>query len=299
MNKTVPLGKVCSNEFAIGGPRILIVKQSRYDRDVLTEYSREAYPAADITLCGSAAEALISMERRHARIGLFGLNLPGTDGLDLIEAVTNRGLVQQILVVTRRQDEHTITTLRRLRINGVFDCMDESGSSLPAAIREVIEEGSYSNRLWRRARSQSANSMSQLLSSLEVLVFAVIGDGSDDYEAGIQLGISPKTVHTHRQRIMRKLGLRSRSELMREAIHRGVVRHTASGVIRPGFDLQLMIRLARKPEQSRCRQTSEDPVDGCVVADAVEPHPDFGRRPPGTFEQSRAFGGLETASLIL
>jgi len=62
---------------------------------------------------------------------------------------------------------------------------------------------------------------------------------SDDATAAEALGLRPTTVHTHRQRIMRKLEVQSRTALIREAMRRGVIRFTDFGAIRPGLDGEL------------------------------------------------------------
>ena len=73
----------------------------------------------------------------------------------------------------------------------------------------------------------------------ELQVFSVIGDGSDDEVAASRLEMNVHTIHTHRRNIMKKLGVQTRTELMKEAIRRGIVRITAENVIRPGFDFFL------------------------------------------------------------
>lgn len=116
--------------------------------------------------------------------------------------------------------------------------MTENSEALMIAIREVGAGGFYFNPAMREARHSKNGdrpSIDQLLSVTEMQVFAVIGDGADDNKASYLLGLSAKTVHSHRQRIMRKLNVQSRGELMREAIQRGVVRFTTDHVFRPGL----------------------------------------------------------------
>ena len=59
-------------------------------------------------------------------------------------------------------------------------------------------------------------------------------EGISNQEIGRQLFISPKTVDTYRQRIMEKLGLHHRSELVRYALNRGLLKadETAQSVSR-------------------------------------------------------------------
>ncbi len=84
--------------------------------------------------------------------------------------------------------------------------------------------------------------LSALLTVSELQVFAVIGDGTDDGQTAERLGLSATTIHTYRQRIMRKLGLQTRAELIKEALRRGIVRLGEDRVLRPGFDEALQGR---------------------------------------------------------
>jgi two-component system response regulator NreC len=61
------------------------------------------------------------------------------------------------------------------------------------------------------------------LSSREIEVLRHIGNGLSRVEIGKALSRSPKTIDGHQERIMRKLGISTRSELMRFAIREGIV----------------------------------------------------------------------------
>ena len=61
------------------------------------------------------------------------------------------------------------------------------------------------------------------LSSREIEVLRCIGNGMSRVAIGKSLSRSPKTIDGHQERIMRKLGIATRSELMRFAIREGIV----------------------------------------------------------------------------
>jgi DNA-binding CsgD family transcriptional regulator len=60
------------------------------------------------------------------------------------------------------------------------------------------------------------------LSSREIEVLRCIGNGMSRVEIGKSLSRSPKTIDGHQERIMRKLGIETRNELMRWAIREGI-----------------------------------------------------------------------------
>jgi hypothetical protein len=66
-----------------------------------------------------------------------------------------------------------------------------------------------------------------------------VGDGSDDQQAGVRLGISHYTVNTHRKTIMGKLGLHHKGQLMLYALQEDYVLVTPTGVYYPGFQRKI------------------------------------------------------------
>lgn len=63
-----------------------------------------------------------------------------------------------------------------------------------------------------------------MLSRRERQVLEVVAQGLTNPQIGEQLGISPKTVARHRERIMSKLHLHSSTELVKFAIRTGLIR---------------------------------------------------------------------------
>ena len=61
------------------------------------------------------------------------------------------------------------------------------------------------------------------LTERELEVLGHLADGASNSEIGETLQISPKTVARHRENIMRKLNLHSRTELVKYAIRKGII----------------------------------------------------------------------------
>jgi DNA-binding NarL/FixJ family response regulator len=220
--------------------RIMVLKWDLLYADAIRRVARDVFPDAEILVCRSGETALHTLRDNRADLGLFGLTLPDTDGLDLLTLVGEELLVHRLLIISGRRDERSRQALRGARIDGFFDAFSEDGAALAVAIRCVGNGGSYFSPSAREFSHGPAPgtrlNLNQVLSLIELQVFSVIGDGSDDESAGTRLGMSAQTVHSHRRAIMRKLGVQTRTELMKAAIQRGIVRITTDNVIRPGFD---------------------------------------------------------------
>ncbi len=223
----------------------VIVKWDRFYGDVVRHLAEQACPRRPTLVCHTGADALAALRRQPMRLGLFGLTLPDMDGLDLLSIVIEEQLVERLLVISGRRDERVRQVLRYSGVHGLFECAVETPDALVPAIQRVDAGGHYFSAHPERhatAAGTSRPELYRLLSTTELQVFAVIGGGCDDREAGERLGLSAKTVHWHRQRIMRKLGVQTRTELMLEALQRGIVRVTPDRVLRPGFERTLRAR---------------------------------------------------------
>jgi DNA-binding NarL/FixJ family response regulator len=226
--------------------RVCVVKRDRFCAAAIAQLVATIFPDAEIVTVHTAAAALDALRASPARLALVGLALADMDGLDLLRCISQERLAWRLLVIADRWDERAEQVLASARVDGCFNPEQEDSAKLAAAIQRVAEGGSYLGALAdddRPVRNPRKPTLAQLFSPAELRVFAVIGDGCDDREAAEQLGISPTTVHTHRQRIMSKLSVHTRTELMREAVRRGVVRITPTEMLRPGFAAEINERV--------------------------------------------------------
>jgi DNA-binding NarL/FixJ family response regulator len=247
-------------------PSIVIAKHNRLDADTIHRAARAVYPKSKVELFYRGEDVMQRLRRRPADLGLFGLSFPDIDGLDIVTMVVRERLIAGILVITGRRGEHSRRFLRYAGIVGFFDCHGDDPSELPRAIRQVGAGGNYFSHTWQDTDlHKGKHSLNSLLTMKEQQVFTVIGDGSDDQEAARSLAMNPHTVRTHREKIMTKLGLHTRIELVREAEHRGVVRMVEGRVLRPGLDSRLVG--PRTPEYltEKCRDETRMPSEATAT----------------------------------
>ncbi len=212
---------------------ILILKHDLCISELLERFLRRRYPTANVIVCTTCAGALQRLRQGPVWLGVIGLNLPDMDGLDVIQIMLTEALVEKILIFSGRNDERSRMLLSCMPIAGYFNSTFENVTTLVRVIDQIASGQKYFS-LKQNDRSVRTK-LGQILTDQELKVFAVIGDGSDNNQSATRLGISPNTVHTHRQRIMRKLKLQTRTELVREALRLGVVRITATQIFYPGF----------------------------------------------------------------
>lgn len=210
----------------------------------------KACPRSRVVTCHLAKDALETCRDSTVALAVLGLGLPDVDGWDLINTIIEERLARRILVVSGRRDHRTRQLLRRPWLSGYFDSAAEPSDRLAAAVAEVLAGRPFFSPVpIDPVVAQFGQPLNALFSVMELQVFAIIGDGSDDQQAATRLGLSSKTVHTYRQRIMRKLSVSTRTDLMRWAIQSGIVRITPTAVFQPGFERELTERRQKNSDR--------------------------------------------------
>jgi DNA-binding NarL/FixJ family response regulator len=100
-----------------------------------------------------------------------------------------------------------------------------SGDVLAKAVRQVLSGGKYvSDSLAQRLASEigAPAASHEKLSDREIEVLRRLAAGQTVKEIAFDLGLSSKTVHTFRARVLKKLNLRTTADLVRYAIQNGL-----------------------------------------------------------------------------
>jgi DNA-binding NarL/FixJ family response regulator len=226
--------------------RIAVVKSTRLAIDQIVQAVNSAgVMASEIVGYQTAGEAWEVLRARPVQLGIFGLTLPDWDGLDLVRRVLEQRRVWRVLVVSSRRDERVRQLVRPGWVDGYLNPGTDDFACLVSAIRQVAEDGFYFSRdhVAPAAGSRTQRpALKHLFSERQLRVLAVVGDGCDDRQAAERLDMQAGTVNWHRKEIMRKLGVQTRPELMREAIRCGVVRVATARMLHPGFEKELGAR---------------------------------------------------------
>jgi DNA-binding NarL/FixJ family response regulator len=203
--------------------RVLLVDDHPVVRRGLTEVINEA---ADLEVCGEAAsvpEALRQVEATEPHIVIIDLTLGADSGIELIDYIKSRWPSIKMLV-SSVQDEQTFAG-RVLRAGAMgFISKHEQLPQIVEAIHQVLGGQVYLSPrmatclLQRAAVGESLDQDPvQSLSDRELQVFGMIGEGQNTREIARKLGISPKTVESHRKTIKTKLNIKNSAQLTHRA----------------------------------------------------------------------------------
>jgi two-component system response regulator NreC len=162
---------------------------------------------------------------------VMDLSMPGTDGLEATRRIAALGLKSRVLVLTAHGEEEYLVPVVDAGASGYL-MKTRADQDLVDAIRVVARGEVYlppkATRLLLQQYRKSPESAAGLaeLSAREREVMALTAEGFSSREIGEKLFVSPKTVDTYRARIMEKLGLNHRSELVRFALKVGLLKPT-------------------------------------------------------------------------
>lgn len=173
---------------------------------------------------GGEAVRLVEEADDAPDVVILDLQLPDADGLDVAEQLMKLRPRIRILIVSSRCDDYTLHRVERVGVHGFVDKNSNTPETLGAALKLVAEGKCFYSRLFqdaKLARRRDPENFEAKLTEWERHILTHIGYALSDDEIGARLGISPKTVMTHRSRIMRKLGVAGTPKLIRYAIEHG------------------------------------------------------------------------------
>lgn len=181
----------------------------------------------DLAVCGEAAdvdEAMQQVEATQPDVAVIDLSLKGGHGIELIEQIKSRH--ERIRMLVSSMHDEMLFAERALRAGAMgYITKQESAENLLEAIRHVLRGEIYlssrmTGRLLRNIRGGGTLDQDPIggLSNRELEVFEMIGQGMTTQQIAHKLGLSPKTVETHREKIKDKLNLRNSAELSRRAV---------------------------------------------------------------------------------
>jgi DNA-binding NarL/FixJ family response regulator len=151
------------------------------------------------------------------------LSMPGLSGLDVLARLKSEGIASRIIVLTMHHDADLATIAMRSGASG-FLLKESAGEELLAAIGQVLQGHVYltpslTRDVMERMAGGSGASEPQLTPrQRDVLRLIVAGQRMKEIAAN--LGLSTRTVESHKYEMMETLGLHSTAELVRYALDR-------------------------------------------------------------------------------
>ena len=179
---------------------------------------------------GDGLEATRLVERLQPNMLVLDLMLPGLSGLEVTRLVRQHSPQTHVVILSMHADEsYVLEALKNGAIGYVLK--DSSAADLVHAVREGAAGRRYlSPPLSERAIERyiqkgeaATQDIYETLTTREREVLHLAAEGHTIAAIAARLFISPRTVETHHANLMRKLGLRTQTDLIRYALRRGIL----------------------------------------------------------------------------
>jgi two-component system invasion response regulator UvrY len=185
---------------------------------------------ADCSLVGEAAtgaEALGGLRDTPCDVVVLDISLPGQSGLELLPRIRREFPRLKVLMLTMHREEQYAIRLLKAGASGYLT-KDGVPEDLVAAIRRVASGGrfltpSLAERMAAHLDREVEKPPHERLSDREFQVFCLMAEGKSLTEIAYELGVSVKTISTHRTRILEKTGFRNNAELVQYAVRNGLI----------------------------------------------------------------------------
>lgn len=211
--------------------RLLIVDDHRMFREGIRKRLEEE---PDFTVVGETAtaeEALVLVEKKSPSIVLLDIRLPSMSGIEAARLMHTRWPDLKILILTGYDFDQYVRAAARAGIKGYL-LKDAPQEALISAIREIANGGTVlspniASKVIQSLASPGGGTRRRPTFELtvrELEVVEMLYRGLRNAEIGRLLSISPRTVEAHVGNIILKLGAQSRTEAVRIATEKKLVR---------------------------------------------------------------------------
>ena len=198
-----------------GSRSFLVADDHPMVRDALRAALIQAFPGAVVALAGTLGDAQAAIERQPETDALLlDLDMPGMEGLTGLALLRSEHPTVPIIVVSAARDS---AIARRTYDLGASAYVDKAASleEIAATVRAVLD-----GEILAPPESAPADSFAQRASQLtpqQWRVLALMVQGDQNKQIAYKLGVGEATVKAHVTVILRKLGVRSRTQAVIEA----------------------------------------------------------------------------------
>ena len=179
---------------------------------------------SDLQVVAEAANGLEAVEaykKHHPDVTLLDLRMPVMEGVEAVRQIRELDPQAKVIVLTTYDTDEDIS--RALKAGAkAYVLKDISADALVACIHDVLAGKTY---LAPAAAAKLAEGVARVqVTPRELATLRLLSDGKSNKEIASILGISERTVKSHLGHLFEKLGVTSRTEAVKVATRRGLVR---------------------------------------------------------------------------
>jgi DNA-binding NarL/FixJ family response regulator len=196
----------------------------------------ENLPGVEIVAeTGDGQEALALIREKRPQIAFVDIAMPGLNGLEIAARATREVPETKVVILSMHGTPGHVAQALRAGVSG-YVLKDAAADELPVLLRAVARDETYLSASISKhvvdgylGRVAAATNGAAEGEPLDVLtprqreILQLVAEGKSTKEVAQVLGVSVKTVETHRSQIMDRLNIRDLAGLVRYAVRTGLV----------------------------------------------------------------------------
>lgn len=174
-------------------------------------------------------EALAMIAAHQPDVVVMDITMPGLNGIQAIAQAHAEFPAVRVIVLSMHDNEEYVRQALRAGASAYL-LKDSSPAELELAVRAVAQGGSYLSPMVSRhlvsdylRRVSSDDGTSDGLTSRQREILQLIAEGHTNQQMATSLGLSIKTIETHRAQLMDRLNIRDVAGLVRYAVRAGLI----------------------------------------------------------------------------
>lgn len=204
--------------------KTLVVEDQALFRDFLVAVLQRNDALLPLGTAEDGRTALEQFRTHHPRLVLLDILIPEQSGIIVARTILKEAPLTRIIALSAERDPKTLYQIHQLGLAGFIDKNETTTETLNEAITAVLNGGRFFSESYRnavRALRTSPDAFHKILSKREQEFLTLIGSGLLDEEISQKLNISLASVPSYRQKLYKKLGVHSNTELIRYAQETG------------------------------------------------------------------------------
>ena len=204
--------------------RIILADDHAIFRQGLTQLLEPEHGFKLMAQVSNGREAWELIEALQPDVAILDITMDELTGIEVARKATNAGCRTRVLLLTMHSDPTMALEAQEAGAAG-YVLKDNTFEELVTAVRTVVAGGTFMTAsIQDRLRDLQSHGHTTIhLSKREREVIKLIALGHSSKEIGRLLGISHRTVDTHRNRLMGKLDLKTLADVVRYAVRTGIV----------------------------------------------------------------------------